>query len=131
WTHAGRQIHDTHPVDWATPATILRESSNICAAKIGEKLGRQKLVEGLRAFGFGERTGVGLPGEARGALADPRRMPQIALLTTAFGQGMSATAMQTVAAVGGIANGGGVLWPCVAVKCVGVERTALRSLGRV
>src|SRR5437868_6795358 len=96
WMHAGRKIHDTHPVDWATPAAILRESSNICAAKIGEKLGRQRLIEGLRAFGFGERTGVGLPGEARGALADPRRMPQIALSTTAFGQGMSATAMQTV-----------------------------------
>src|SRR5205814_6048122 len=42
WEHGGRAIHDTHPVDWATPAAVLRESSNICAAKIGEKLGKQK-----------------------------------------------------------------------------------------
>src|SRR5207237_5344739 len=130
WTHAGRKIHDTHPVDWATPATILRESSNICAAKIGEKLGRQKLVEGLRAFGFGERTGVGLPGEARGALADPRRMPQIALLTTSFGQGMSATAIQTVAAMAAIANGGILLRPYLVQKILGPDGAVVVSRGR-
>src|SRR3954464_12047706 len=39
WAQGERKIHDTHPVDWATPATVLRDSSNICAAKIGEKLG--------------------------------------------------------------------------------------------
>ena len=130
WMHAGRKIHDTHPVDWATPAAILRESSNICAAKIGEKLGRQRLIEGLRAFGFGERSGVGLPGEARGALADPRRMPQIALSTTAFGQGMSATAMQTVAAMAAIANGGVLLRPFLVQKVVAADGTTLLSRGR-
>src|SRR5256885_3973725 len=130
WTHAGRKIHDTHPVDWATPATILRESSNICAAKIGEKLGRQKLGEGLRAVGFGERTGVGLPGEARGALADPRRMPQIALSTTAFGQGMSATAMQAVAAMAAIAHGGVLLRPFLVQKVVAADGATLLSRGR-
>jgi len=50
------------------PARVL----NICAAKIGEKLGKQRLIEGLRAFGFGEKTALGLPVKARGALADPR-----------------------------------------------------------
>src|SRR5207253_7388853 len=48
--HAGRKLHDTHPVAWATPATVLRESSNICAAKIGERLGKEKIIEGLKAF---------------------------------------------------------------------------------
>src|SRR5439155_26725453 len=118
WPHAGRKIHDTHPVDWATPATVLRESSNICAAKIGERLGKEKLVAGLKAFGFGEKTGVGLPGEARGALGDPRRMAQIALDTTAFGQGMSATALQTVVAMAAIDNGGRLLKPYLVEKVV-------------
>lgn len=116
WAHAGRKIHDTHPVGWADPATILRESSNICAAKIGEKLGKEKLIAGLRLFGFGERTSVGLPGEARGALADPRRMSQIALSTTSFGQGMSATGLQTAAAMAAIANGGALLKPYLVQK---------------
>ena len=130
WAVGGRKIHDTHPVDWATPATVLRESSNICAAKIGEKLGKQRLVEGLRAFGFGEKTGVGLPGEARGALADPRRMPQIAVATTSFGQGMSATGMQTVAAMAAIANSGVLLRPYLVQKVVAADGTVLLSRGR-
>ncbi len=130
WAHAGRKIHDTHPVDWATPATVLRESSNICAAKIGEKLGKERLIEGLRAFGFGDKTGVGLPGEARGALADPRRMPQIALDTTSFGQGMSATGLQTVVAMAAIANGGAVLRPWIVQKVVAPDGTVLLSRQR-
>src|SRR5438067_7996319 len=130
WARAGKTIHDTHPVDWATPATVLRESSNICAAKIGERLGKQKLIEGLRAFGFGEKTALGLPGEARGALADPRRMPPIAVNTIAFGQGMSATGIQTVAAMAAIANGGVLLRPYLVQKVVGADGTVLLSRGR-
>jgi cell division protein FtsI (penicillin-binding protein 3) len=130
WAHAGRKIHDTHPVEWATPATILRESSNICAAKIGEKLGKQKLIDGLHAFGFGEKTGIGLPGEARGALADPRRMPQIAVNTTAFGQGMSATGIQVVVAMAAIANGGVLLRPYLVSKVVAPDGTVLLSRER-
>ena len=127
WPHAGRKIHDTHPVDWATPATVLRESSNICAAKIGEKLGREKLVAGLRAFGFGDKTGLGVPGEARGALGDPKRMAQIALDTTAFGQGMSATGMQEVAAMAAIANGGLLLKPYLVEKVSAPNGTVLQQ----
>jgi cell division protein FtsI (penicillin-binding protein 3) len=130
WTQGGRTIHDTHPVDWATPATVLRESSNICAAKIGEKLGKQRLIAGLRAFGFGEKTALGLPGEARGALADPRRMPPIAVSTTSFGQGMSATAIQTVVAMAAIANGGVLLRPYLVQKVVGADGTVLLSRER-
>ncbi len=130
WTRGERKIHDTHPVDWATPATVLRESSNICAAKIGERLGKEKLISGLRAFGFGEKTGVGLPGEARGALADPKRMPLIAMNTTAFGQGMSATGIQTVAAMAAIANGGVLLKPFLVSKVVAPDGTVLFSRER-
>jgi len=130
WEHGGRAIHDTHPVDWATPATVLRESSNICAAKIGEKLGKQRLIEGLRAFGFGEKTALGLPGEARGALPDPRRMPPIAVNTIAFGQGMSATGIQTVVAMAAIANGGVILRPYLVQSVIGSDGTVLLSRGR-
>src|SRR5437868_397172 len=130
WAHAGRQIHDTHPVGWATPATVLRESSNICAAKIAERLGKERLIAGLKAFGFGEKTGVGLPGEARGALADPRKMAQIALDTTAFGQGMSATAIQEVTAMAAIANGGVLLKPYLVEKVVAPDGAVLQQNGR-
>ena len=130
WPHLGHKLHDTHPIDWASPATVLRESSNICAAKIGERLGKDKLIEGLRAFGFGERTGAGLPNEARGSLRDPKSMPQIAVDTTAFGQGMSATGLQTVAAMAAIANGGILLRPYLIEKVVSSTGAVLQQRGR-
>jgi len=130
WAHAGHKLHDTHPVDWATPAAVLRESSNICAAKIGERLGKERMVEGLKAFGFGEKTQVGLPGEARGQLADPRKMAQIALDTTAFGQGMSATGLQEAVAMAAIANGGVLVRPYVVEKVVAPDGTVLQQHGR-
>ena len=132
WRHLGfrKGLHDTHPIDWATPATVLRESSNICAAKIGERLGKEKIIAGLKAFGFGERTQVGLPGEGRGSLRDPAAMPEIAVDTTAFGQGMSATGIQTVAAMAAIANGGVLLKPYLIEKVVAPDGTLLRQNGR-
>ena len=130
WAHAGKKLHDTHPIDWATPATVLRESSNICAAKIGERLGKDKIIAGLQAFGFGEKTSVGLPGEARGALGDPKKMAQIALDTTAFGQGMSATGIQEVNAMAAIANGGVLLRPYLVDKIVGADGSVIEQNGR-
>jgi len=130
WERNGHRIHDTHKVGWATPAAVLRESSNICAAKIGESLGKQRLVAALRAFGFGERTGIGLPGEARGALPDPGRMPNIAVDTISFGQGMSATGLQTVMAMAAIANGGVLLKPFVVSRAVAPDAKVLLQRGR-
>ena len=125
WERHGHRIHDTHKVAWATPPAVLRESSNICAAKIGEALGKERLIAALRAFGFGERTGVGLPGEARGALPDPGRMPEIAVDTVSFGQGLSATGLQTVMAMAAIANGGLLLKPFIVSKVVAPDGKVL------
>ena len=125
WRRGRRTIHDTHKHGWLTPAGILRESSNIGAAKIAELLGAERLVSRLRSFGFGERTGVGLPGEARGQLRPPGKMKPIELYTTGFGQGMSATGLQTVAAMAAIANGGVLLRPYLVEKVVAPDGTVL------
>jgi cell division protein FtsI (penicillin-binding protein 3) len=125
WAHNGHRIHDTHKVQWATPVTVLSESSNICAAKIGEAVGKEKLVAALRDFGFGERTGIGLPGEGKGSLPDPARMPGIALDTVSYGQGMSATGIQTAMAMAAIASGGILLEPILVKEIVGPDGTVL------
>jgi cell division protein FtsI (penicillin-binding protein 3) len=130
WRRGRRTIHDTHKIGMASVADVLRLSSNICAAKIGELLGAQKMVAGLRSFGFGERTSVGLPGEPRGTLRDPARMKPIEVDTTAFGQGMSATGLQTVAAMAAIANGGVLLRPFLVEKVVAPDGKVLLSRGR-
>jgi cell division protein FtsI (penicillin-binding protein 3) len=109
-------IRDTHPLGWVGPSKILSQSSNIGAAKIGARLGRAGLYEALRAFGFGERAGVGLTGEHRGTLAPPRS--DAALATNSFGHGMTATALQVTSAMGAIANAGVLVKPIVVKRIV-------------
>jgi cell division protein FtsI (penicillin-binding protein 3) len=111
-------IHDTHVNGWLTPTQILAVSSNIGAAKIGLGLGEAQLYEGLRRFGFGESTGMPLPGETSGTLrARGRPWVQVETAAASFGQGISVTTIQMAMGVSAIANGGRLLEP-VLVKRV-------------
>ncbi|WP_242345603.1 penicillin-binding protein [Anaeromyxobacter terrae] len=108
-------IHDHEALGWAGASKILAVSSNIGAAKIGARLGRAGLHESLAAFGLGEKTGVGLPGEIRGQLPPPRS--EVALATQSFGHGLTANALQITTAMAAIANGGKLMRP-IAVRRV-------------
>ncbi len=110
-------IRDTHPSGWLSISQILQVSSNICAAKIGLGLGGDKLYEGFRRFGFGEETGVPLPGESSGTLR-PRGRPWVAVETAAaaFGQGISVTNLQMAMGAAAIANGGKLMEPILVRK---------------
>lgn len=105
-------IHDTHVSKWLTPTQILSVSSNIGTAKIALGLGEQRLYEGFRRFGFGDTTGIPLPGESVGVLR-PRGRPwvQVETAAAAFGQGISVTTLQLAMATAAIANGGRLLEP--------------------
>lgn len=109
-------VHDVHPHGTLTTRGVLQVSSNVCAAKIGQKLGRERLVETFKHFGFGEKYGLGLPGEGKGSLPFPRS--EIALATQSFGQGMSATVLQVAAAYGALANDGVLMKPYLVSKVV-------------
>ncbi|MDU0460161.1 MAG: penicillin-binding protein [Geobacteraceae bacterium] len=106
---ADRTIHDDHPHSRLTVSEIIKYSSNIGSAKIGFKLGEEKLSGYLRNFGFGGRTGIDLPGESSGYLK--RNWYGIDLATISFGQGVSLSAVQLVTAVSAIANGGTLMKP--------------------
>lgn len=105
-------IRDTHPAGWLTVAQVLAISSNICSAKVGLGLGGDKLYESLLRFGFGQESGVSLPGEASGTLR-PRGRPWVQVETAAasFGQGISVTNLQMAMAAAAIANGGELMEP--------------------
>lgn len=105
-------IRDTHPSEWLSISQVLAESSNICSAKIGLSLGAPKLYEALRRFGFGQETGIELPGESSGTLR-PRGRPWVQVETAAasFGQGISVTNLQLAMAVAAMANGGNLMEP--------------------
>jgi cell division protein FtsI (penicillin-binding protein 3) len=91
-------------------------SSNICSAKIGPRLGRDRLQQAFLAFGFGERTGTGVPGEPRGQIPYPKA--EIALANQSFGQGLTATPLQITLAMAAIANRGVLMKPWLVRRVV-------------
>lgn len=102
-----RTIHCAHGKHGNESLTdVVRESCNIATAEAAFRLGRNKLWEYERRFGFGERTGAGLPGESPGQLSRPERWSDIQLANVAFGQGISVTPLQLAAAYAAIANDG-------------------------
>jgi len=109
----GRTIHDTHKYGTITVSEILKYSSNIGAAKIGSKLGQQRLHNYLKNFGFGSRTGIELPGEAPGLLRERSQWYGIDLATISFGQGISISALQLATAISAVANGGNLMKPYI------------------
>jgi cell division protein FtsI (penicillin-binding protein 3) len=125
WGLNGRTIHDHKPFGWLTLARVLQVSSNIGAAKIGLLLGRERLRDFLNAFGFGDKTDVGLPGEVRGTIAPFRS--DIANATASFGQGVTATPMQLVTAYAALANGGRLLRPYVVSRITQPDGTVTEA----
>lgn len=123
WRVGKHTIHDTHEHGWLTPKGVLQVSSNICSAKIAQLLGRERFVKSYRDFGFGERTGLALPGESRGSIPFPKA--EVSLATQAFGQGMTATAVQMAAAWSALANGGVLMRPYLVSKVVDPDGVVL------
>lgn len=110
-------IHDTHENDWLTATQVLAKSSNIGSLKIGLALGEANLYAAYRRFGFGEPTGLPLPGEASGVLR-PKGRPwfEVETANASFGQGISVTTVQLATAMSAIANGGKVMEPILVRK---------------
>jgi cell division protein FtsI (penicillin-binding protein 3) len=113
YTVHDRTIHDIHKHGWLTLQQILKVSSNIGASKVGEKIGKERFYRYISAFGFGEKTGIGLPGESKGIVHHPRYWAPVALDTISFGQGISVTGIQLVTALSAIANGGSLMKPMI------------------
>jgi cell division protein FtsI (penicillin-binding protein 3) len=114
-------INDVHPYDILSVAEIVEVSSNICAGKIAETLGKDSFYKYLKAFGFGEKTGIDLPGESSGILTNSRNWGSVELATLSFGQGISVTAIQLASALSSIANGGYLVKPYIVDKIIGLD----------
>ena len=85
---------------------VIKNSCNVATAECAFRLGREKLAAYERAFGLGEKTGAGLPGESRGLMRRPETWSDMQLANIGFGQGISVTPLQLAAAYGAIANDG-------------------------
>src|SRR6202012_3724275 len=109
--YCGKVLHDSHPHGVLTVAEVLVKSSNIGAAKLGIQMGDQKLYEQVRKFGFGERTGVALPGEIGGIIPPPHRWSKISITHVPMGQEVAVTPLQMATAMCAVANGGHLMVP--------------------
>ncbi|WP_445613914.1 stage V sporulation protein D [Geobacillus sp. YF-1] len=100
---------------------VVQNSCNPGFVELGERLGKETLFKYIKQFGFGEKTGIDLQGEGTGILFDLKRVGPVELATTAFGQGVSVTPIQQVAAVSAAINGGILYTPYVAKQWVDPE----------
>ena len=114
---AGRVLHDHEAFGMLTTESIITKSSNIGAAKIGIRLGENRLFEYAWDFGFGQRTGIPLPGEAKGLLYPVKRWSKVTIAQIPMGQGIAVTRLQMIMAMSAIANDGWLMRPML-VKCL-------------
>ena len=113
-TLAGRVIHDDKSdrgLGVVSVATALARSSDVAAVKLALKIGPDHFYDYIRAFGFGSRSGIELPGETRGLLQPVKRWGSSSIGSIAIGQEVAVTPLQLVTMVSTIANGGVYLPP--------------------
>ena len=101
---------------------VLQNSCNPGFVKMGQLLGKEKLFSYIDKFGFGRKTGVDLNGEGKGIIFNLNQVGNVELATTAFGQGVSVTPIQQVAAVSAVVNGGTLYEPYI-VKSISEKET--------
>jgi cell division protein FtsI/penicillin-binding protein 2 len=96
-----------------TMTDVIQHSSNVGMVFVGRELGKDRLLQYIRQFGFGTTTGVDLEDEFSPELRPDNQWTDIDLATTTFGQGIAVTPLQMVRAVAALANGGVLMEPHV------------------
>lgn len=115
WMYYGHDIRDDDPYGVLTPTGVLTKSSNIGAAKISLSLDTQFVYDAYKAFGFGDSTGSGFPGESSGYLKVGHTWRPLEKATMAFGYGLNVTPLQLANAYATLADDG-VMHPPTFIK---------------
>ncbi len=117
------RVHDHERYGLLTFAQVIAHSSNIGVIRVAQRLSSQRFYDTIRGLGFGRPLGIDLPGEGAGILHPVERWGLLEKDYIAFGQGVSVTPLQLVAAAGAVANGGVLLRPHVVDAVSRGERT--------
>lgn len=126
FAYGGRTLRDAHPYGTLSTEMVLVKSSNIGSAKLAMDLGDRRLYEYIRKFGFGERTGVLLPGEINGTVHPPHRWSKISITRVPMGHEVAVTPLQIAAAMAVIANGGRLMMPQIVKEITDAEGNVVR-----
>lgn len=116
WTIAGGALRDHEPLGRIAFSEVIAKSSNIGIGKVAERLGPDRMVRAIAAFGFGRKTGIDLGGEVSWRIKPAARWSGRSLVTMAIGQEVSVTPIQLVTAYAAIANGGRLVRPHVVAE---------------
>jgi cell division protein FtsI/penicillin-binding protein 2 len=108
---AGRVLRDHGSYGVLSVQEIITKSSNIGAAKIGMKMGNNRLYDYMGNYGFGARTGIPLPGEVKGIVHPVEKWSKVSIAQIPMGQGVAVTRLQMVMAMSAIANKGWLMRP--------------------
>ncbi|MBN2561469.1 MAG: penicillin-binding protein 2 [Phycisphaerae bacterium] len=127
WQDGRRVLHDHHPYGLLTFEDIVIKSSNIGMAKIGKCLGNERLYRGLKAFGFGEKTGVDLLGEDPGIVRPLVRWDGYTTTSVPMGHEVATTPLQLARAFCALANGGKLIQPYVIRAVVAADGRVVRD----
>lgn len=116
-------LHDSHEHadQWLSVGGVLSESSNVGTILVSRQLGYERQYHYLTAFGIGQRTGLGFPGESDGILKPWQEWEGTERCTMAYGQGLASTPVQLAAAVNTIANNGVYVSPRLVTGTVGED----------
>ncbi len=96
-----------------TPKDVIKNSINTAMIRIAQRLGEERLYEALKRYGFGQKTGIQLPGEVSGYLPPVRAWSALEIGAIAIGQSLSVTAIQLASRVAAIATGGRLISPTI------------------
>ncbi len=133
---ADRVISDAHRHGVLTFTDVIADSSNVGTIKVALLLGKKRFSKYITAFGFGQKTGVDIPGEIPGLLKDSRLWSGVSIGELAIGQEIGVTPIQVAAAYGALANGGMLMKPYLVSEIVGQDsgigkKFAPQPVGRV
>jgi len=123
----GKAIRDVHKHEFLTFQEVIQKSSNVGAVQIGMRLGAEKYYSYLRAFGFGEKTGIDYPGEARGILRSVDKWSGTSLAALSIGQEIGVTPLQVLRAYAVIANGGLLMRPYIVSDIISPDGRIIKS----
>jgi cell division protein FtsI/penicillin-binding protein 2 len=119
----GMRIRDSRPHGMLSVADIIAESSDVGAIKVALRLGEDRLYKYIRAFGFGQQTGIELPGETRGMTKPVERWSKVSIGAISMGQEIGISALQLAGLISTIANDGVRVAPRIVAGTIAPQNT--------
>src|SRR5437868_4524930 len=122
----GMRIHDSRPHGLLTVSDVLAESSDVGSIKIGLRLGEDRFYKYIRGFGFGQQTGIELPGETRGMTKPLSRWSKVSIAAISMGQEIGITPLQLTGLISTMANDGIYVAPRITAATIQPQSTPQR-----